>query len=265
MNNSRPIRALARGLEVIDVLNSQHTTSVCALCEQTGMSRATLMRILKTLELAGWVYRYRVNGDYRLTSKVCLLGEHLLTLDRLAETAAPFLDRLHQRFHCPSEIAVLAGQEMRVLDSTRRQRSRTYNADQDASVASLLCSAAGRAYLAYCSSRERREIIEQLSSGVRDGEADAVQQPAIEGLVAEIRRKGYAMSGPEHCKIHRGCGEQAPAVAVPVRPNGQVRACLGLDLGALGSTAPWEVREVLPALTEAAHGIAEDLRRLEHA
>ena len=79
-SKGKSVRSLARGLEVLRVLNEQQGTSLSLLSERTGMSKATLLRILNTLTEAGWVYRYRADKHYRLASEVCTLGQHVLTV-----------------------------------------------------------------------------------------------------------------------------------------------------------------------------------------
>ncbi len=263
MNKSKPVRAIARGLEVIDVLNAQRSTSVRDLGERTNMPRATLLRILRTLEDAGWVYRYRTSGCYRLTSEVCSLGQHVLTIDRLAETAAPVLDQLHEDFDCATEIAIFAGHEMRILDSrhahTRKSRTRASSPS-----ASILCSALGRAYLAFCSKKETTEILETLSRAPACRE-----QIDCDGWLAtvtdEIRAVGYALTGPGQCERHRRCEANDPAVAVPVRPNAYVRGCLGVSWNSEFGIRVEDVLAVVPTLMFGAQRIADELRRMESA
>jgi len=263
MNNSKPIRAIARGLEVIDALNAQHSTPMRVLSERTGMPRATLLRILKTLDSAGWVYRYRGKGDYRLTSKVCQLGEHLLTMDRLAETAAPFLDRLHDDFPCTADIAVCAGLEMRILDSTRRDLPRRRKTNPGSVNAPVYCSALGQAYLAFCPPREKLAILEKLRAGVNACEMVDLDVRRLEALLAGVRSRGYAVIAPGQCEYHRSCGGDQHAIAVPVRPNGQVRASLGLSWVDDRDTSRRGPLEAVPTLVAAAQSIAEELRHVE--
>lgn len=263
MNNSKPIRAIARGLEVIDALNTQHSTPMRVLSERTGMPRATLLRILKTLDAAGWVYRYRGRGDYRLTSKVCELGAHLLTTDRLAETAAPFLDRLHSDFPCTADIAVCVGQEMRILDSTRRDPPRRRRVATCHTKAPVPCSALGQAYLAFCPPRERLGLLEKLEAGSEETATLDLDVHRLEALLAGVRSRGYAVTVPGPCAYHRSCDDDQHAIAVPVRPNGQVRACLGVRWAEDRDPSRRGPLAAVPALMDAAQSIAEQLRQLE--
>jgi len=264
MNASKPIRAIARGLEVIDALNERHSTPMHVLSKQTGMPRATLLRILKTLHAAGWVYRYRANGNYRLTSEVCRLGEHLLTADRLAEMAAPIMDRLHEELRCPADIAICNGRDMRVLESTGRETlkgSRRNRENLLGSTVPMLCSALGLAYLAFCSATERQVILASLIDDAESADRAEHGQLHIHGLLSATRARGYAQVMPGECAQHVDCGRELWAIAVPVTVDRQVRACLGvLWPEELASVEP-SARHWLPPLSAAAREIAEDLRR----
>jgi IclR family mhp operon transcriptional activator len=265
MNNSKPIRAISRGLKVIEILNAHTSTSMCALSERTHMPRATLLRILRTLDDAGWLYRYRVSGEYRLTSKVCRLGEHLLTFDRLAETAAPVMDQLQKEFSCVSDIAIFSGQNMRILDSNHREPPRRRKFGAGCAMGSMSCSALGRAYLAFCSTSERQEILHRLElSEPTAGKAVPVGR-RLELQFAKIRETGYALVEPGPCECRRNCESSQLSIAAPVRPNGQVRACLGVRWTKESSSTHKGTTELVPALLDAAQDIANGVWQAESA
>lgn len=266
MSNIKPTRALARGLEVIQVLNERHSTPLSLLNERTGMSRATLLRILNTLDAAGWIYRYRANGNYRLATAVCRLGQHLLTVDRIAESAAPILDRLYQQVGWPSDIAFCTGQSMQILDSTRRMRPEIGNHNPLDIHAPMLWSALGRAYLAFCPAAEREAILDRLrdSPARLDLDQATCDQRWIEGLLEDTRASGYGVAEPDsegHPNGKRGIS----AMAVPVRTGGRIRACLSLIWieGEDEDSLCRMVGEGLPVLQDAAQEIADRLRRQE--
>lgn len=257
MSTTKPIRALARGLEVIQVLNERHSTPLSLLSEQTGLSRATLLRILNTLDAVGWIYRYRANGNYRLSSKICRLGQHLLTVDRIAESAAPVMDRLYREVGWPSDIAVCTGHGMQIVESTRRARPKIDNLPSDH--APMLWSAVGRAYLAFCPTAERELILGNLRDSPECLDQAVYDQRWIEGLLEDARARGYGVAEPDgerRLNGKRGLG----AIAVPVRTNGCVRACLSL-VWIEGEDNLCRISgEWLPTLLAAAQEIADSLR-----
>lgn len=63
----KSIESLARGLQVVDAIRQHAPASLATLHQSTGISKATLLRILKTLQEAGWVYRALGDATYRLS------------------------------------------------------------------------------------------------------------------------------------------------------------------------------------------------------
>ena len=64
----KSIRALARGLDVLKALQERPATSLHDLHGDTGLSKPTLLRILRTLEEAGMVHRAIGDGRYRVSA-----------------------------------------------------------------------------------------------------------------------------------------------------------------------------------------------------
>lgn len=61
---TKSIRALERGLRVIEALDRRKVASLAALARATDLPKPTLLRVLKTLIEKGWAYR-RVNDGVR--------------------------------------------------------------------------------------------------------------------------------------------------------------------------------------------------------
>ncbi len=263
MSNAKPTRALARGLEVIQALNERHSTSLCLLREKTGMSRATLLRILNTLDAAGWVYRYRADSSYRLASAICTLGQHVLTTDRIAERAGPVLDALYEATGWPSDIAVCNGHGMRVLDSTRRCRPELGSHDLLAGQVHMLWSALGRAWLAFCPAAEREAVLERLRRSADELDQAAHNHAWVQQVLEETRARGYAVAAPDYARNRLRSPHALEAIAVPVEADGRVLACLNLVWMVENARPPRIDDAWLPALRYAAEQIAAALSRGE--
>jgi IclR family mhp operon transcriptional activator len=61
----KSIRALERGLEVLRLLSQYEGRSLQALHEASGLPKATLLRILHTLEQSGLAWRAIYDGEWR--------------------------------------------------------------------------------------------------------------------------------------------------------------------------------------------------------
>lgn len=259
--NCKSIHALARGLEVIQALNERPATTLASLSQRTGIPKSTLLRILKTLIAREWVYRYRTDSRYRLTSQVCDLGRHVMTVDCIAEAAGPVLDQLHKAVGWPSDIAVCNGYGMRVLDSTRRLRSRMDVHNPLDGHFHMLWSALGRAYLAFCPADEREVILDRLRRSPDPLDQAGQNRSWVENLLGETRGRGYAVAEPGYCKRHLNCQHGLETIALPVQAGGHVQACINL-IWIGGRDGSGRVHELwLPALRAAARRIGDALHR----
>lgn len=227
----KSIRALARGLEVLKALQQRPSTSLQDLHGDTGLSKPTLLRILKTMEEAGLVHRAIGDGRYRVSARVRFLGRDLSDGDVVAEQAAPVLDRLCRRVLWPSDIAVYKDGVMEILETSRQQTPFLVNRARMGYRVHMLASAMGRAYLAFCPTAERDAILARLQRSTDPIDHRARNRAAMLALLRQDRARGYATREP-------GYGywvtdrSRAAAIAVPVlQPaslGGRVLACINL-------------------------------------
>src|SRR5262245_3175572 len=146
------IRGLERGLRVLQVLQANPIASLHEIHLATRISKPSLLRILNTLEHAGYVSRRLVDGQYRISAFV-RVGRKRDRYDRVAEAAAPVLDRLCQKVRWPSDLMVPAGDHME-----RRETNQPYSPffvhpwyrDRVGQHVGWLLTGVGRAYLAFC-------------------------------------------------------------------------------------------------------------------
>ena len=118
MPGPKTIRALERGLQVLDALRASPIASLHDIYGATRIPKPTLLRILHTLDRAGLVSRRLADGHYRLTTYtggVRKRDRH----DRVAEAAAPVLVRLCEKVKWPSDLVVPAGDHMEKRETSR--------------------------------------------------------------------------------------------------------------------------------------------------
>src|SRR5258708_38880398 len=94
MPKSQTIRGLERGLQVLQFLQSNPISSLHDVYATTRISKPSLLRILRTLEQSGLVSRRLGDGRYRVSANLTRMPRRRARYDRIAEAAAPVLDRL---------------------------------------------------------------------------------------------------------------------------------------------------------------------------
>ncbi len=256
----KSIESLARGLQVVEAIRQHSPASLALLHRHTGISKATLLRILKTLQEAGWVYRALGDSCYRLSFTVSRQMPGNDPGEQLAELAAPIIQELQSRLRWPVDIAMRDGLAMKIVETTRLHSVFILNRQVMGYRPPFLMSGNGRAYLAFCPEEERRSIIAALkAAGGKEGRL-ACDSVWLQQLLDDTRRQGYGVRESSYFGVGTTEGEQIEAIAVPVLHGGSVTATLALSWpqGALSQT---EVdQHYYPLLRSAADRLAEQLR-----
>ncbi len=192
---SETIRGLERGLQVLQALQATPIASLNDIYLATQISKPSLLRVLNTLENFGLVSRRLADGHYRL-SAFARPGGKRDRYARVAEAAAPVLDRLCQKVRWPSDLLVPAGDHME-----RRETSRAQSPFQVGTPATInhvgqpvgwLLTGVGRAYLAFCPDKEREGILRKLRKSEKPEDRLAHDPKRLEKILSETRARGYA-------------------------------------------------------------------------
>ena len=151
------IRALDRGLEVIEHLSNFGLSTLAELRRKTGLSNATLIRILSTLQDRGWVRRNIVEGQYELAHSLeNILGANVRA-HPLAEIAAPILINMPTfKRGLPSDLtAIIEIGKLEIVESTRTRGPMAPARTGLGIRPSMVRSAHGQAVLAFLSDEDR--------------------------------------------------------------------------------------------------------------
>jgi IclR family mhp operon transcriptional activator len=185
---------LERGLQVLKVLHSEQISSLHDLHVATAISKPSLLRILATLERAGMVTRRLADGHYRLSAFAGVVRKRDRH-DRVAEAAAPVLIRLCEKVKWPSDLFVPAGDHMEKRETSRPRSPFVLPAEGTGQVGrrvGWLMTGVGRAYLAWCSEKEREEILQRLRKYNRPGDRLMHDPKRLDRILSETRQRGYA-------------------------------------------------------------------------
>ena len=167
MAGSEIVKGLERGLLVLQALQMQPDSSLQGLHVVTDISKPSLLRILHTLMRAGLVTRRLGDGLYRVGSTLSHAPSRRAHRDRIAEAAAPVMERLCDRVSWPSDLMVPAGDHMEIRETSRKRSPFLLQPERIGLPVNWLWSAVGRAYLAYCPAKERQRIVGLLVASTR--------------------------------------------------------------------------------------------------
>lgn len=250
----KTVRALDRGLSILRCLQSDGSASLHELHRRLELPKPTLLRLLATLEDAGFVWQGLEDGRYH-PSQVHDLRERRHRSDKLAEVGGPVLDWLVNKIQWPSDLSVRHGMHMQLRESSRL---RSYFSLHRLSIGfriNMALSAPGRAYLAFCPERERRAIISQLRVAKDPGLREVGGEEALQRIVGETRSRGFGTRDPRwggHVSQPKSeYDDGLMAIAVPILVRGRAIGCINLVWIARLFKPGQIVREHLADLQEA--------------
>jgi IclR family transcriptional regulator, mhp operon transcriptional activator len=259
-DSTRPIRALNRGLEVLTELNRLERAAINTLAAAVSLPRTTTYRILETLRLAGYVERDAHDDCYRPTILVRALSEGFDDEALVAHIAKPLLAALGAQIVWPVAIATPSGSTMMIRETTDRQSPLALEQYSAGVRVPMLGSAAGRAYLAFCSAPQRDAMLELLARSSSPEDRVARNRAEVDRLLNETRTQGFGMA-------HRARRiSEETSLAIPVRAKDKILATVTVRYAATAVPLRTAMEQFLPKMREVTQKIEISLaQHLAHA
>ncbi len=250
------VQGLSRGLAVLRALNRLEGgwASIRELCDATGLHRATVRRLLETLQDEGVVRRSPSDDSYRLTLEVRALSEGFHDDEWISQAATPVLGELLNQVIWPSDLATLDGLSMRIRETTHRFSPLSFHRDMVRRRLPLLSTAAGRAYLAFCPEDERTDLLSRLEAEPGAQPTSAAARASTLKMLTAFRALGHATNIGEWRDEHKTI-----AIAVPVFHDQRVAACINIVMLKSAITIETARERYLGSLTAAARKIQDYL------
>jgi IclR family mhp operon transcriptional activator len=251
MESTRPIRALARGLDVLAILNLRGAVTVAEVAQEIRLPRTTVYRILETLSESGFVHRDGSDDRYRLTIRVRGLSGGFDDEPWVTQIVRPLLLELSREVVWPVAIATLSGKAMLLRETTDHMSpvaTERYSAGVRVPV---LTSATGLAYLAHCGTEQRNALIDLVWNSVKAEERFTGSRNELQQALSEIRTRGYAVQS--RSRRH----SEDIALSVPVMLDGSGFAALSIRFAAAALPLPVAVARFPPKLRECAGRISQ--------
>ena len=252
------IRAVERALRVLQELNLQPYTSIAHLHARTGLPKPTLVRILKTLEDAGYVENDARLGGYQVSALVSSLSSGFHKEPMVVEAGRPWAIAITRKHQWPVSISLLDRDAVVVRFSTVPDSSvspfhKTINMRLQ-----MLTRAMGLAYLAFTPQDERDLIIEMLRNSTDPEDQHARNPQLLARILEKVRNDGYAVRSPDVEP------RNSNTIAVPIfNEDGRAKASLGLTYFKSAYPAESEAcARYVPVLQAASAEITRDLARL---
>ena len=252
------IRAIERAMQVLQELNLQPVNTIAHLHARTKLPKPTLVRILKTLEEAGYVENDARQGGYQVSALVTSLSSGFHKGPLVVEAGRAWAVAITRKHKWPIAIALpdYDGMVVRfstVPDSPVSPFHSTVNRRL-----CLLTRALGRAYVSFLDREAFDLIIDVLRKSDNPENAMSHHPAELRRMVEEVRETGYST------RSSLVEPRNSNTIAVPIiSQEGRVLASLGLTYFKSAFDSEQEpVARYAPILKSAATAISEDLSRL---
>lgn len=249
------VPGLERGLSILCEF-TRETPALTApqLAKRIGVPRATVYRLLITLEHLGFIKRSESGHEYRLDLGVMRLGIEYVASLEITELSQPILQRLSDRINYPSNIAVLDARTVVYIGRASPPHSITSPMSIGARLPAH-ATVVGRVLLRdYDLSALRKLYPEAHLERFSDNTPSTVEK--LHELLQRDRQRPYA--------IGEGYFEPAfSSVAAPVRDrSGTIVAVLGVTVPS-GHIDPERLDHIVQSACQSALELS-DLMRYQH-
>src|SRR5207245_1308991 len=254
------VEALGRGLALLDCfIDDPRPRSLIELSRQVGLGMPTTLRLIRTLEEAGYVRQDADTKRYRLSWKMLQLQDVTASVVDYADLARPHLEDLAARLGEATGMAVLDGNDVR--HAIRVSSSRIISANvRPGSLYPLHATAMGKVLLAQLEPALVRELVARRPLE-RFTPKTVTDIELLLDQLREVARRGFAVSDAEWEPGLR-------SLAAPVRTrDGRVVAAVCVIVVRVDVTTRGMERNLLPALRETGCAIAAEMgyRSMERA
>lgn len=212
--------AVGRALSLLEVLSKVKSSNLEALSKETGLPKATALRLLASLCEQGYVHRDD-SDRYSLTLRMFSVGSRALGHVDLLDVAGPVAEALRDETGETVHIGILEGyRAVYVLKKESLYTIRMYS--RVGRTIPLHCSAIGKCLL----SDQNKEYIDGYIAevGLKRYTKKTVCTPEdLENVLKKVKTNGYAVDDEEH-------EEGIYCIAAPIRDSsGEIVAAMSMS------------------------------------
>ena len=190
------IQSLDKGLYLLEVIEQANKPiSLGQLWAKLGWDKATIHRLLATLERRGYLLRDQSTKQYSLGLKIYGLYDSLKRNLDIQSITKPHLQELAEMTGESAHLAVIVEKYVVFIDRSSSAEVLSVNT-QIGAREPLYCTALGKAYLAFQEELDLDELYPQPME--RYTQHTITNTADLRETLTEVRRKGYAVDDEEY-------------------------------------------------------------------
>lgn len=248
------VRALERGLELIYALSELGWATPGKLARETGIHRATVYRLLSTLEATDYVHCRQSDGSYSLTRRFSYIAEGIKDEDWVTQIVSPHLGYLLSQIQWPSDFVTFNSGRLIIRESTHRFSPMSVNRNMIGKTRPLLNSALGISFLSALSEESREQIL-TLAELAGDESVRLIHRDSVMKRILIARARGYAESAGE-------TQHNISAIALPICWQNRVLGAVNVMFFKRALTPSKAAELYLDQLRHCVREIEQDLENL---
>lgn len=256
MSSFKQVTAVTRGLTVLRLLNEENESTVGSLHARSGLDKATIVRMLETLEHEGYVTRCGTGHHWRPTGLVLTLSSGYSAVREAGRLVGPVLTESREFLKWPASFGIFDRDAMIVADTTQDWRGMMVSR-HPSHRPPMLATSLGRAYAAFMEDDDRKALLDQLKLNPTGWNRIVSEPERVDEMLADVRHKGYALADYDY--ISSTFGGDIWAISVPVRGRKRLYGALALMVLQRVIGPEEGVSDLAPRLLEVAPRIAEAL------
>ena len=219
----KPVRALQRGLNLLQTLNALGRANPGALAVASRLPRATVYRMLDTMEAQGFIKRAIDGDNYYPTHMVQALSRGFTEHAWVHELAAPVAMCITRKIGWPACVATFDPYAMHVRETTLAISPMAVDSGMAGRRLGMLKSAVGRVYLANCPDAEREDILLNLRNSPEEYDQVARDPAYVQRVLSTTRMQGFAT------KLRGGRkGTRTASLSLPIKSGDRVVGSLAI-------------------------------------
>jgi len=244
------IESLKKGLGILESFSStQPRLKLQELIRKTGLPKATVYRLLRTLMTLNYVRFDDETAEYYLGPRVMALGFTVLVSQNLRERALPYLEELSRKTDQNVNLVILDNTDVVFIESIKKKQGVTIGLSVGSRISAHNTST-GRAILAYLDDVEMDAMLTELLKDPETARQIGPHGKDLLEVLSRVRAKGYALNDGE---LLTGL----LAVGAPVFDNrGKVVAAISTAVFKQLCTKEHLIEHHVPLLLETARDIS---------
>ncbi|WP_425072068.1 helix-turn-helix domain-containing protein [Sagittula sp. S175] len=245
-----PVRALDRGLTILQIVNEHDGIRTQEIADRAGLSRPTVFRLLETLQARGFVSQSASSGGWHPTLLCNLLSSGFVDKSRVGQIATPEMMALGREVLWPVDLVTLDGDAMQVRETTHKFSPFSFDLGMVGRRMPILHTAGGHAHIAFCPDDEREVIFDMLRKSGLPENALIHDPRRVAEILDRTRARGFGFRT-------EGYRNHTHSISFPIMEGARVLATLSVICLKSAISFDDMVRNFAPRLRETCERISK--------